>query len=199
MKKLFVIGLLLFACGVAHAEPATPQQIAFAEEYLNGIHSIVSEFIQEAPSGDVSTGTFFLERPGKLRWQYNPPVPILIVVNKGSVAYYDAELDELSYLSDKDTLTSFLTRSDIKFSGDVVVTNAESVDKVLRITLVLKEKPDEGSMTLVFEEAPFLLRKIELTDAAKNVTRINLNNPQFGVAIDNKLFIFKNPKYNKKR
>ena len=199
MKKLLVMVYLLLALSEAQAAPATPQQIAFAEEYLNGLHTIVSDFIQEAPSGDVSTGTFFLARPGKLRWQYNPPVPILIVVNKGSVAYYDAELDEVTYLSDKETLTSFLTRPEIKFSGDVVITSAESTDKVLRITLALKEKPDDGAMTLVFEEAPFLLRKIELADAAKNITSINLNNPKFGVEVDNKLFTFKNPRYNKKR
>lgn len=189
---------LAIISGVAHAAPATPQQIAFAEEYLNDIKTLTSEFIQEAPSGDVSTGTFFLSRPGKLRWQYNPPVPILIVVNKGSVAYYDAELDETTYLSDKETLTSFLTRPEIKFS-DVEIVNAESENKALRITFALKEKPDEGSMTLVFEEAPFLLRKIEITDATKNTTKINLNNPQMGVAIDDKLFTFKNPRYNKKR
>ena len=174
MKKLLVLACLLFA-GTAHAASATPQQIAFAEEYLNNLKTIASEFIQEAPSGDISTGTFYLSRPGKLRWQYNPPVPILIVVNKGSVAYYDAELDEVTYLS------------------------AESENKALRITFALKEKPDEGSMTLVFEEAPFLLRKIEIADAAKNITKINLNNPQMGVAIEDKLFTFKNPRYNKKR
>ena len=197
MKKLLVLACLLFA-GTAHAASATPQQIAFAEEYLNNLKTIASEFIQEAPSGDISTGTFYLSRPGKLRWQYNPPVPILIVVNKGSVAYYDAELDEVTYLSDKETLTSFLTRPEIKFS-DVDVVSAESENKALRITFALKEKPDEGSMTLVFEEAPFLLRKIEIADAAKNITKINLNNPQMGVAIEDKLFTFKNPRYNKKR
>jgi outer membrane lipoprotein-sorting protein len=197
VKKL-VVGLLLLAFGQAQAAPATPQQIAFAEEYLNSLKTIVSDFIQQAPSGDVSTGTFYLSRPGKLRWQYNPPVPILIVVNKGTVAYYDAELDEITYLSDKETLTSFLTRPEIKFS-DVQIVNAESENKALRITFALKDKPDDGSMTLVFEEAPFLLRKIELTDAANNHTSINLNNPKFGVAIDDKLFTFKNPRYNKKR
>lgn len=199
MKKLLVTGYLLLAMGQANAAPATPAQIAFAEEYLNGIKTVVSEFIQEAPSGDVSTGTFFLSRPGKLRWQYNPPVPILIVGNKGTITYYDAELDEVSYVKEQETLASFLTRKEIKFSGDIDVVATESTDRVLRITLALKDKKDEGTMTLVFEEAPFLLRKIEIADAANNRTSINLNNPQFGVAIDDKLFTFKNPRFNKKR
>lgn len=199
MKKLFVIGFWLLVSGATHAAPATPAQVAFAEEYLNGIKTVTSEFIQEAPSGDVSTGTFFLSRPGKLRWQYNPPVPILIIGNKGTITYYDAELDEVSYVKDKDTLASFLTRKAIQFSGDIEVVAATSENRILRITLALKDKKDEGTMTLVFEEAPFLLRKIEISDPAENRTSINLNNPQFGVAIDDKLFTFKNPRFNKKR
>jgi len=198
MRKFIYIIILMFPC-VLQAAPATPAQVAFAEEYLNGIKTVVSDFIQEASSGDISTGTFFLSRPGKLRWQYNPPVPILIVGNKGIITYYDAELDEVSYIKDGETLASFLTRPEIKFSGDIEVKSAESSDKVMRITLALKEKADDGSMTLVFEEAPFMLRKIELTDAANNTTSINLNNPKFGVAIEDKLFTFKNPKLNKKR
>lgn len=187
-KFLYILFYLLPAW--AFAAPATPQQIAFAEEYLNSIQSLTSEFIQEAPSGDISTGKFHLKRPGKLRWTYDPPVPILIIANGGNITYYDAELDEVSYVRDKDTLAAFLTRSKIQFSGDVEVVKADSADKVLRITLALKAKPDEGTFTMIFEEVPFLLRKLEITDAAGNTTRINLNNPQFGVALADQLFTF---------
>ena len=183
----------------AYAAPATPEQVAFAEEYLNEIKSMQSEFIQVAPNGDVSTGTFFLSRPGKLRWQYNPPTPILIIANKGTVTYYDADLDEVSYIGEKETLASILTRPNIRFSGDIEVVQATSEDKVLRVSLAQKGKRDDGILTLVFEQSPFLLRKLEVEDGAKNVTSINLNNPQLGVAISDKLFILQNPRFIKKK
>lgn len=195
------IGLCLLLCiGIAKAEPATPEQIAAAEAHLNDITTITSEFIQVGPTGDIATGMFYLSRPGKLRWQYHPPVPVIIVANNGTITYYDAELDQVSYLSEKETLASFLTRKHIGFTDDVRIVSADSTDGILRIVLSQKGKEDEGTMTLIFEEKPLLLRKIEITDPSNKTTSINFNNPQYGMKLDGKLFVFKNPRiFNRKQ
>lgn len=194
------IGMLVVA-STAQAETATPEQIAAAEAHLNSITTITSEFIQVGPTGDVATGQFYLSRPGKLRWQYHPPVPVIITANNGTITYFDAELEQVSYLSAKETLASFLTRKNIQFKDDISVIGSNSSDGILRIVLAQKGKEDEGTMALVFEEKPLLLRKIEIADAAKKTTSINFNNPQYGMKLDDKLFVLKNPrmfKNNKK-
>src|SRR5262249_10822638 len=57
------------------------QTISRIEGYLSGIETISSEFIQFAPNGDVTNGKFYLKRPGKLRMEYNPPTPVLMVTS----------------------------------------------------------------------------------------------------------------------
>lgn len=53
--------------------------------YLNAIHTLKSNFVQLGPEGDMVQGEFSLSRPGKLRFSYNPPSPVLIVATDGSI------------------------------------------------------------------------------------------------------------------
>ncbi len=55
------------------------------EGYLSGIHTISAEFTQAAPSGDISSGKFYLQRPGKLRMEYSPPTPVLMVTSGSDI------------------------------------------------------------------------------------------------------------------
>ncbi|MDE3060750.1 MAG: outer membrane lipoprotein carrier protein LolA, partial [Pseudomonadota bacterium] len=66
------------------------------EDYLSNLTTIVSDFTQVAPDGTLSTGKFYLKRPGKMRWQYNPPTPILMVSSGSELVYYDIELDQIT-------------------------------------------------------------------------------------------------------
>lgn len=201
MKKIVLLLCVLLMSGAAKAEvvAATPEQITAAEQYLNTLTTVTSDFIQVGPEGDIANGTFYLSRPGKLRWQYQPPVPIVITANSGTITYYDAELDQISYLSEKETLASFLTRKNIAFKDDINLVGATIEDGVLKIMLAQKGKEDEGSMMLVFEQKPLLLRKIEITDPTKKKTSINFNNPQYGMKLDDKLFVVKNPRIFKSK
>lgn len=63
------------------------------ENYLNSISTIVADFTQVAPDGTLASGKFYLKRPGKMRWQYEPPTPVLIILNDWHFIYYDYELE----------------------------------------------------------------------------------------------------------
>ena len=194
MKKILVLLSALFFAPLAFAgdDPSEPAQV---EAYLSGISSIVADFNQVSADGSVGTGKFFLKRPGKMRWQYNPPTPILLVSNGKTVTYYDASLAQVSYVGIDDTLAGFLAQKDIKFENDSIhMLKFEAKNSAIRVQVVQKKKPDEGSLTLEFTDNPIELKQMVVVDATGQTTRVQLQNAQFGPVLDDKLFVFEDPR-----
>jgi chaperone LolA len=165
------------------------------ETYLNGITTIVAGFTQASTDGSVGDGKFFMKRPGKMRWQYNPPTPILLVSDGKVVTYYDAGLDQVTYIGIDDTLAGFLTSKILTLnSASTQLTKLEAAEGVIRATVVRTKKPSEGSLTLEFTEKPFEIRYMTAIDATGNQTRVQLQNAQFGPRLEDKLFTFEDPR-----
>ena len=184
------------AASVVEKNKYTIQRI---ERYLSNITSIVSEFTQVAPDGSLTSGKFYMQRPGKMRWQYNPPTPILMVSNGSSLVYYDYELEQVSNIPLDGSLVSFLARDTITFGGDVGITTFSNEAEAIRIEVAQREKPTEGKLMLEFSDKPLTLRNMVVTDASGQVTTVALQNAKFGVAIDPKLFVFIDPRKTKGR
>lgn len=183
------------AAPVSRFSDADAASIARVEAYLTAIPSIVADFNQVSADGSTGSGKFYLKRPGKMRWQYNPPTPILLVSNGASVTYYDASLDQVSYVGMDDTMAGFLARREIKLDSESTkLTQFEAADGVIRATMVQRKKPDEGSLTLEFNENPLQLRQMAVVDATGNSTRIQLQNATFGPVLDDRLFVFEDPR-----
>lgn len=164
------------------------------EDYLSNMTTIVADFTQVAPDGSLTNGRFFLERPGKMRWQYNPPTPILMVSNGSELVYYDYELEQVSHIPLDSTLIGFLARPQIHFDKDVGVVAFSEKSGVISVTLAQVEKPDEGKLELEFSDKPLTLRNMVVTDATQQVTTVSLNNARYGVKIDPENFIFRDPR-----
>ena len=90
--------------------------------YLDGIHSMSARFQQVASSGGLSFGKIYLRRPGLLRVEYEPPVPVLLVSDGAWMDYYDSELDQLTQVPLDQTPIWFLVQQTIDFSPKVTVT-----------------------------------------------------------------------------
>src|SRR3954471_21710567 len=82
MKRRTLLGLLAglpVVPAIAHAQPRfdpTPQDradMARITAYLDGLRTMKAHFLQVAPSGAITRGTVWLDRPGRMRFQYNPP------------------------------------------------------------------------------------------------------------------------------
>ena len=168
--------------------------IARVEAYLNGLTTMASPFIQIAPNGTLSDGTFYLARPGKLRWEYNPPVPILIVANKGLVTYYDAELEQISHTSVDSTPLAFLLDKHIDLtSGDIQLTDIHYNRSVIEVTLQQKGEEENGSIVLTFSDTPLELKKVSLVRAGSK-TVITFMEAVYSQSLDKSLFIVKDPR-----
>jgi outer membrane lipoprotein-sorting protein len=202
--------LMLFAAPVFAAAPkAPPAAITFLNDaqlkphlptisrvatYLSGLSTIVADFTQVAPDGSLASGTFYLQRPGKMRWQYNPPTPVLMIANGSQFVYYDYELEQVSYIPLDSALVGFLAQEKIVFGDKVGITFFEAQDRVIRIGLAQIDKPTEGRLTLELSDNPMQIRRMIVTDASNQVTSIALSGAKFDQKLDKSLFIFNDPR-----
>jgi outer membrane lipoprotein-sorting protein len=172
--------------------------LARTEMYLNSLHTVSADFTQVSTGGDVTGGKFLLERPGKLRMEYAPPTPVLMVTDGSTIVYYDKELDQVSRISLDDTLVGFLAREKVRFDDSVKVTHVEHGEGSLRITLAQAKRPKDGALTLEFSDRPLALRNMIVTDSSGQTTTVSLSGAHFDVPLNKDLFVFHDPNPNRK-
>ena len=144
-----------------------------AEEYLNG--------------------TFYLQRPGKLRFQYDPPVQDFVVADGTFIYFYDAELNEQSNAPIGQTLADFILRDHLKLNGDLTVLSVKHGGGLLQIKVAQASDPNAGTLTLGFTEEPFALKKWRIVDAQNLITEVELFYLKTGITHPDGLFVYKDP------
>lgn len=179
------------AQGPRRLAPQDESDVARVEQYLNGLKTLRARFLQINPSGETTEGTLYLSRPGRLRLDYDPPDPNLVIVNGTHLIHYDRALRAPAYLGLDATPAGLLVRETIRLSGDVTVVGVERGPAVLRVSVTQTRDPRAGRMTLVFGERPFQMTNWQVVDAQGLVTRVALYEPQVGMALDPQLFVFR--------
>ncbi|HEY2538353.1 MAG TPA: outer membrane lipoprotein carrier protein LolA [Stellaceae bacterium] len=162
--------------------------------YLNSIGTMTARFHQRAANGGTASGWLWMERPGRMRFQYDPPNPILLIADRFYVYYIDTQLAEVSEVGLKSTPAWFLLRVPISFD-DLEVTRFERAEDMLQITVIDPKEPDKGSLTMTFTTNPLALRQWTVVDQQRHVTNVSLSQQQFGMALDPNLFVYQNPYY----
>jgi outer membrane lipoprotein-sorting protein len=173
------------------------QDVERLEKYLNSIKTMVAKFVQTSASGNVARGQMYLQRPGKFRFEYEPPAKILIVADGNNLAYRDDRLDQTSYASLDATPAGFLSRQSIKLSGDYTITEFQRGPGWIRVRLVKTKEPQAGSVQLSFSDSPLFLAHWIIADAQGQETKVALVDPRTDVEIDPKLFVFRDPKFGR--
>jgi outer membrane lipoprotein-sorting protein len=173
--------------------PAAKADVARVEAYLNSIHTMKSHFAQVAQDGGVAEGTIYLQRPGKMRVEYDPPVQDIIVATGKMLIHYDGELDQPSYLPQTSSPAAFLLRDQIKLAGDVSVTKVAHNGNQLLVDVIETGSAEKGGLHLVFTDNPLQLRQWTVLDAAGKRTEVTLIDPKFNIPIDPVKFLFETP------
>ncbi len=179
------------------AAPLTVQDHADLQQiaaYLNSIGTMTARFHQRAANGGTASGWVWMERPGRMRFQYDPPNPILLIADRFYVYYIDTQLAEVSEVGLKSTPAWFLLRVPISFD-DLEVTRFERAGDIVQIAVIDPKAPDNGSLTMTFTTNPLSLRQWTVVDQQRHVTTVSLSQQQFGMALDPKLFVYQNPYY----
>lgn len=202
MKKLLALALtlsLLFvgppASAAAGKNPAKNWEtdIQKVETYLNALKSARARFVQTTHDGTQLVGTFYLERPGKLRFEYDAPIEDFVVADGMFIYFYDAEMKEQSNAPIGQTLADFFLRRDLRMDGDVKVTDVTRKGDLLQIQLVQTSDPDSGSLTLGFDEDPMTLKKWRIVDAQGLITEVELFYLKTDITHPANLFVYMDP------
>lgn len=158
------------------------------QKYLDDLHTLKAHFLQVAPDGGLSEGTAWLDRPGRMRFQYDPPAPFLLVANYGELVFHDSQLQQTSTIPLGRTPLGILLADRVQLSGDVTVTHLTRLPGQLQVSLVRTATPSEGTLTLIFSDTPLVLKQWTVVDAQRKETRVTLYNVQLGGSFDQDLF-----------
>ena len=169
--------------------------IARAEAWLGALRTLKARFLQIAQNGASAEGTGWIVRPGKMRFEYDPPDPLLLVASHGQFFYFDRQLKQATTLPLSATPLGMLLRDEVKLSGDVTVSRVERGGGLLRITLFRTGKAAEGRLTLVFGDDPMELKQWAVVDAQGQETRVSLFQPEYGGRFPALLFDFNDPRF----
>ena len=204
---VIVLGLGLLPASLASAQDVTPLELTAAEQadlarveaYMNSIQTLRADFIQVSPEGEQAEGVFYLRRPGRLRVEYAPPIPVLIVGDGFLLHYHDRELGQGSDWPIFDTPLGALSDEYVAFNERLVVTGFEARSGLIAVRVVQREDPAQGSLTLIFSDAPLQLRQWQVDDAQGLATTITLFDLETNVGLSARLFVFDDPREQRDR
>ncbi|TWS99604.1 outer membrane lipoprotein carrier protein LolA [Reyranella sp. CPCC 100927] len=160
------------------------------EQYLNSVQTLQARFTQTSSNGNVAPGTLSLQRPGRMRFEYDPPSKILIVADGSQITIADFKDRSMSQWPIGWTSASFLAAKEVKLSGDLTVTGVTRNGTDLHVAVVQTKRPQEGKVELVFADQPLLLKGWVVWDAKNVPVAVTLSNVQTGVTLSRDLFRF---------
>ncbi|MDF1608234.1 outer membrane lipoprotein carrier protein LolA [Hoeflea sp. YIM 152468] len=175
-------GLLGFPGQAGAAESA--QRLA---DHFSSVKTMTGEFIQFGPNGEQTGGKFFIDRPGKLRFNYEAPSPIRVIADGKAVVIGNRKLRTWDlYPLDKTPLKLLLSER-IDLSADTVKAVKEDPDLT---TIVLGNKSIFGDSTisLMFDPKTFELRQWTIRDAQGKDTSVMIFNVKTGVTFAKNVF-----------
>ncbi|EHH69377.1 LolA family protein [Gluconobacter morbifer] len=197
LASLFSVTALPFAPSASAAaiqlRPTEQGWVDRIQDALGHVTTLQARFLQTAPDGKTSTGTATLDRPGRMRFDYDKPSPLLLVANDGKVVFQDRSVDQVTVMPLDRTPLGLLLRPDLRLSGDVTVTGFEHTGGRINLRVVRTDNPGEGALTLVFSDNPLSLLGWVVVDAQGRTTTIALSGVHLGGQVSQSLFILPKP------
>jgi outer membrane lipoprotein-sorting protein len=190
--------LCLGAAGAAlsASEPVSPEDKALedkADAYLQALTSAEGRFVQTDSRGQVSQGRFYLQRPGRIRFEYDPPAGLIVVSDGHNVTVYDPRLKSFNaYPLGFTPLHVFLAKT-IKLERSAAIDSVERNAGGFEITARDRRQGRAGSITLEFADNPVRLTEWTITDASGRQTRVQLTALKSAGGFDPKLFTIAAP------
>ncbi len=196
LAKLFaVVGGGACLCGAlsamaAQTSPAA-DDVKRVENYLNSIKTLRADFVQIASNGEQVEGRIYIEKPNKIRMEYNEPSNILIVGNGDYIVYYDKELDQITNIDYEDIPAAAVLANTVKIDGkELKVTEFYEDPGVTKIGLQYANAGDLGPFTLVFANNPMQLKQWKVVTPQAMEVSLSLYNSVADGKLDESLFKF---------
>ncbi|MHB2267717.1 outer-membrane lipoprotein carrier protein LolA [Aliihoeflea sp. PC F10.4] len=168
----------------AQAAAGEAQQIA---DHFASVKTMMGDFVQFGPNGDQTGGKFYIERPGKVRFNYEQPSTFRVTSDGQSVVLENTRMNTADLYSLSSTPLKLLLDERIDLSGNKVQSVEQESDAT---TIKLQDRSVFGNstITMMFDPQNFELKQWTITDAQGRDTTVMIYNVQSGVTFDPSVF-----------
>jgi len=181
----------LAALPLAAALPAVAQGVNVApiNSYLQAMRSAQGRFTQVNPNGSKQAGTFYLQKPGRIRFEYDSPKGAMVIADGSWVGVFDPKSNRnpTRYPLDRTPL-ALLLRDRLSLAEPGLVLGATRGPNGTDISVVDARAPQEGRMRMRFSDNPIRLREWEITTKTGQKTRVILDDLTTGAAVSRSQF-----------
>lgn len=190
-RRTFLAGLLAVAMSPGSAAALTEDELAVLAEIstrLSAVETMDGEFVQYNPNGDQLQGKFFIARPGRVRFQYDPPATVSVIADGKSVLVYDKKLQTYDIWPLSQTPLRLLLDKSLDLSTSEKVTRVGVAPDLVEIELQDDTRFSAGTLNLIFDRGTLDLRQWTVTDQQGLQTMVALYNVETGKPLDSELF-----------
>jgi outer membrane lipoprotein-sorting protein len=191
--------LAIFSLAVpAIAAPAPVATLGEVSEHLKAVHTMVARFSQVGKNGQTLTGTLSLARPGRIRFQYQPGVPLLVVADGRNLSMVDYQVRQVSSWPIRNAPLGVLLDPERDPSRFAKLLPSKDPDRLF-VEARDARHPEYGTITLAFRrqaDAPagLLLEGWTVLDAQNSRTTVRLSGQRFNLPLPESTFRFNDPR-----
>lgn len=190
-RRAILAGAAALALSIGLPAPsAVAQDTAVAQkiaDHFSSVKTMTGEFVQFGPRGEQTGGKFFLERPGKIRFNYEKPSPMRVISDGRSVVIGNSKLRTWDIYPLSKTPLALLLDSKIDLKSKMVRDVKEEPD-LITIKLGDKSVFADSTITMMFDPSSYELRQWTITDNQGKDTSVMIFNTQTGVTFDKSVF-----------
>lgn len=189
--KRFLPALMAFCLSVVTAVPAVAEKLSLNEisSYLNDLKTARGAFTQINDDGSISAGTLYISRPGKMRFEYDPPEQALVLASANAVVIIDRKSNQPpeTYALSRTPLSLILARQ-VNLERARMVTGHEFDGTATIVTAQDPDNAEYGTIQMSFTDNPVQLRQWVINDANGGQTTVVLGAFETGMSLRNTLF-----------
>ena len=155
---------------------------------LSAVDTMDGEFVQYNPDGQQLQGKFYIARPGKVRFQYDPPTTISVIADGKSVLVFDKKLQTYDIWPLSQTPLRLLLSNNLDLATSDRVTGVSVASDLVEVVLQDHTRFSNGTLNLVFDRTSYDLRQWTVTDQQGLQTNVVLYNVESGNDLPGDLF-----------
>lgn len=212
MRKIMALSAALFLTGAAMAQVGTqplqanpqstvnlaftdpanvPQDLARIDAALNNTLSFQGRFAQYGADGSFSQGQIYLQRPGKLRFEYDAPETLLIVSDGVNLTEHDKALQTMDRVPLSATPLNFFLKENVQLERDTEIVGLTKTPTDVTVTARDGSGQMDGEITMVFNAENLALREWIIRSSFGGGTRVVLSDLRYNQRINPRLFVLR--------
>ncbi len=202
-----VLGLGIGAVAVSQTAPQSmaPQAIpspftdptnvsvdlARLDAALNSISNFEGRFLQYNPDGSLDKGKIYLSRPGRMRFEYEAPNPLLVVSDGVTLVQHDKMLETTDRVPLSATPLNYFLKENVQLERDTEVVGLVKTPEVVRVTSIDGSGETDGALTMVFDANTLAFKAWIVEDAMGGQTVVELADLRYNGNIDPRIYQFR--------